>query len=177
MSKKEIKKYQIISAIIVFILGTLLHFTYNFFDENKFIGIISSINESVWEHLKLIFFPMIFNTIVGYIYIGKKIPNFLCSKTIGIITAILTMIVFFYTYSGILGKNIAIVDILSFYIIVALGEFVSYIFMINRIKCNNKLSVAILLVILLLFVVFTFKAPPIGIFKDPIIQETQINRN
>ena len=124
MSKKTIKNYQIFSVVFSMILGVILHFTYNIFNGNLFVATFSAINESVWEHLKLVFFPMLLVTIIGYFYIGKDIPNFLCSKTIGINTSMLFIITFFYTYSGILGSNIAVIDIILFLISVILGEYI-----------------------------------------------------
>ena len=59
MNKSKIKNYQIVSTIFVCILGTLLHFTYDFFGQNMIIASFSAVNESVWEHLKLLFFPML----------------------------------------------------------------------------------------------------------------------
>ena len=97
MDNTKIRNYQIISAIFVCIVGTLLHFTYEFFGEDIFIASFSAVNESVWEHLKLLFFPMLLTTIIGYFYIGENAPNFLCSKTLGIIISMLFIIVFFYT--------------------------------------------------------------------------------
>ncbi len=89
MDKNKIKNYQIFSVIFTFILGTLLHFTYQLSGENNIVALFSAINESVWEHLKLLYFPMLLTLIIGYLYIRKNVPNFLCSKVIGIITAIL----------------------------------------------------------------------------------------
>ena len=168
MNKKKIKKYQIFSTIFVFILGSLLHFTYKWSGENKIIAIFSSVNESTWEHLKLLYFPMFITIIIGLFYIKKDLPNLLCYKTIGILISIAFTIIFFYTYTGILGKNIAIIDISSFFISVILGEFISYILMVNRFKCNSTISMIILIIIFSCFIIFTFNTPKLGIFKDPI---------
>ncbi len=169
MKKTKIKKYQIFSIIFTFILGTLLHFTYDWSNQNSIVGIFSAINESTWEHLKLLFFPMLLTTIIGYFYFGKKVPNFVCSKTIGILTSIIFTIVFFYTYTGILGKNIAFIDISSFFIATILGEILSYLLIINNFKCNNKIAIIVLIIFIGLFAWFTFSPPNIGLFKDPTI--------
>lgn len=168
MDKKKIKDYQIFSVIVTFILGTLLHFTYELSGESSIIASFSAINESVWEHLKLLFFPMLLTTIVGYFYLGKNVPNFLCSKAIGIITSMLFTVIFFYTYSGILGKNIAIIDISSFFIATILGEYVAYRLMNSTFKCNHKIAIIVLILIGICFITFTYSAPKIGIFKDSI---------
>ena len=165
---KSIFKFQLLSAIFISLLGTLLHFTYDWSNQNPIVGIFSAVNESTWEHLKLLFFPNLITIIIGYFYIGKNIPNFLCAKTFGIITSILFTIIFFYTYTGILGYNIAIINILTFYIAVILGEFIAYKIMISNFRCNKKFAVIILGVLLASFISFTFNAPQIGLFENPI---------
>ncbi len=157
--------YQIISVIFVIILGTVLHFTFGWSGEIKIVGAFSAVNESTWEHLKLIFFPMLITTIIGYYLFGEKV---LCAKTIGIITSMLFIIIFFYTYTGIIGTNYSIVDIGSFFIAVFLGEYVAYRIFEKERKCNSKLAILILLVLLLCFIIFTYNPPKINLFKDPI---------
>ncbi len=171
MDKNKIRNYQIFSVIFTFILGTFLHFAYDLLGQNIIVASFSAINESVWEHLKLLYFPMLLTLIIGYFYIGKNIPNFLCSKTVGTITSMLFTIIFFYTYSGILGKNIAIIDITSFFIATILGEYVAYKLMNNMFKCNNKISIFVLILTGICFVTFTYSAPKLGIFKDPITEQ------
>lgn len=169
MKNKTIRNYQIFSTIFVIILGTILHFTYKLSGGNRIVAIFSAINESTWEHLKLVFFPMLISTIIGYFYIGKNIHNFLYSKTLGIILSMGFIVIFFYTYSGVLGKNIAIIDILSFFIAVILGEFLSYILIVNKAKCNKKIAITILGVIAISFIIFTYFPPDLGIFRDPTL--------
>ena len=164
---EKFKNYQIISIIFTFIFGTLLHFTYNLSDNNMLVAIFSSINESVWEHLKLLYFPMLFATIIGYFYIGKNIKGFICSKTIGIISAMIFIVVFFYTYTGILGKDIAVIDISSFFIATLFGEYIAYILVKNDFMCNSKIAVVLLISIFVCFAVFSFYTPKLGIFKEP----------
>jgi len=168
MDKIKIKNYQIASAIFVCIVGTLLHFTYEFFGENILIASFSAVNESVWEHLKLLFFPMLLTTIIGYFYVWKNVPNFLCSKAIGMIVAMLFIIIFFYTYTGIIGKSIVFIDIASFFVAVILGEYLSYKIMVRNFKCNNIIAIIILTIILLCFIIFTYFPPNIGLLKDPV---------
>ena len=168
MNIKKIRNYQIFSIIFTFILGSLLHFTYDIFGRNNAIAVFSSVNESTWEHLKLLFFPMLIAIIIGIIYFKKSVPNFLCSKTIGILVAMAFTTIFFYTYTGVLGKNIAIIDISSFFIATILGEIVAYLLIINKFKCNKFFSIIVLLSIFISFIIFTFNTPKIGLFKDPV---------
>lgn len=164
--KNSILIPEIISTIFVMILGTLLHFTYKWSGNNMLVGIFSPINESVWEHLKLIFFPMLITIIIGYFYKGKDFDNYLSSKVIGIIVMLSFTIIFYYTYSGIIGNNYAVIDIGTFFVAVLLGQIVSYKIMQTRFHGNNLISIIILVALLLCFVVFTFMPPSIALFKD-----------
>ena len=177
MNINKIRNYQIFSIIFTFVLGSLLHFTFKLSGENPILALFSSINESVWEHLKLVFFPMLITILIGYFYIGKNIPNFICSKTIGILTAMAFVVIFFYTYTGVLGRNIPAIDIISFFIATILGEIVAYILLVNKFKCNNVISIIIIICFLIAFSVFTYFTPNIGIFKDPITGEYGINHS
>ncbi len=104
-------------------------------------------------------------------------PNFLCSKTVGIVTSIMFTIIFFYTYSGILGKNIAIIDISLFFVATILGEYVAYKLMNSKFKCNNNIAIFVLILIGICFIIFTYSAPKLGIFKDPITEQYGIIKN
>lgn len=177
INKNLILKFQIFSIIFTWILGTLLHFTYEWSDNNLLLAAFSAVSESTWEHLKLLFFPMLITTVIGYFYIGKNnISNFLCAKTIGIITSISFIVIFFYTYTGILGTNFAILDIGSFFAAVVLGEYVSKKIMNSDFKCNKALSIISLIILLLCFIIFTYFPPKIGLFKDPITNSYGITR-
>lgn len=171
MEKKKILRFQIFSVIFTLILGTILHFLYEWSGDNKIIASFSAVNESTWEHLKLVFFPMLITTIIGFFVIGKDNNKFWCAKALGIILAMSFIVVFFYTYTGIIGTNFAILDIGSFFVAVILGEYVAYKIMTNeeyKLKCNKRIAVIGLICILLCFIIFTYLPPHIGLFKDPI---------
>lgn len=166
--KSSVLKFEIISTIFIMVAGTLFHFTFGWANDNSLVGIFSPINESIWEHLKLLFFPMLISTIIGYFYIGKLIQNYLCSKVLGIILSMSFIVVFFYTYTGIIGINFTVVDIGSFFIAVLLGQYVTYKKMKSQFSCNNLISIIILLILYLCFFIFTFFPPHIAFFKDPL---------
>lgn len=165
--KCSILTFEIISILFIFVLGTLLHFTYDWSKQNVFVGMFSAVNESTWEHLKLLFFPMLITTIVGTIYYKKEYPNFLCAKTKGILIALSFLVIFFYTYTGILGKGISFINIGSFFLAVLIGEIYAYK-RIEDYSCCNKLSIIILILLSLSFIIFTFYPLNIGLFKDPL---------
>ena len=50
--------------LFISVLGVLLHFTYEWSGDNPIVALFSAVNESTWEHLKLLFFPMLLLTII-----------------------------------------------------------------------------------------------------------------
>ena len=176
-SRTNLIKFQIFSTIFAIILGTILHFTYTWSKNNSHVGLFSAVNESTWEHLKLLFFPMLISTIIGYFIFKDTFPNFLCSKTIGIIAAMLFTVTFFYTYTGIIGTNYAFLNILTFILSVIIGEYVAYILIINNFTFNKIFCISILIILTVFFFIFTFYPPKINLFKDPINSSYGIKKN
>lgn len=171
MQEKRLLKIQVIVAIICIILGTILHFLYKWTGENKVVASFSAINESVWEHLKLAFYPMLMLGIGEYFLTKNISNNYIEAKTIGIFIAISFIVIFFYTYTGILGKNFLFIDILSFIFSIMLGEWIAYEIMImpNGSSMQTKiLSAGIVIFLLISFIVVTYFPPKINLFKDPV---------
>ena len=159
-------KYNIIAFVVIGVLGTISHFIYEWSDFNRVIGYFFAINESTWEHLKLLFFPMLITIIIGNFLFNK---NYICIKSKGLIWGMIFIVVFFYTYTGILGFNIPILDIGSFIVAVIISEIYTYKNIDNN-SCSNKVWILVLLIFILSFFIFTFNTPKIGIFKDPVTE-------
>ena len=94
----NIKKWQIFASIFCLILGTILHFTYEWFNYNVMVGLFSAVNESVWEHLKLLFYPMFFISIIGYFKIGRKLCNYWYTQMIGVVFTLIFVVVIYRNY-------------------------------------------------------------------------------
>ena len=165
---KGIKSYIIKGIIFVSVLGTLLHFAYKLSGNNFFVGLFTPINESIWEHTKLIFFPML----VYSLYLNKnlktKYPCIGSSMITASLLGVLSIIVLFYTYSGIIGFNISIVDISIFYISVLTAFFVAYKLVLSC-KVNEYKSVLEFLnfVMICLYIILTLFPPDIPLFINP----------
>lgn len=168
INNKSIFKYHMISIISCIVLGALFHFTYNWSNCNNFVAIFSSINESTWEHLKLAFSPWLFLTFIGYLHFSNNQPNFLCSRIVGILTTITFITIFFYSYTGIIGKHFIFLDIGSFIIGIILGEYISYKLMLSDFYCYKSTAFFILTILVFYFIFFSFYPPHINLFKDPI---------
>lgn len=133
-------------------------------------GTFASVNESTWEHLKLLFVPMLLFSSVEYFVIGKNYPNFIPAKALGMLLGMIAIVIIFYTYTGILGKNYLWADILTF----VLGVAVAYLYswqIINKQPIGtsaNVIGIILVLVLTLCFVLFSFDPPHIPLFLDPV---------
>jgi hypothetical protein len=126
MKKNTVLTWEIAGIIFIFTAGSLLHFVFDWFGQWKPIALIAAVNESVWEHLKLAFWPGVIYYAVEYNYIKKITRNFIAAKTAALYLAPITIIVLFYSYTAVLGHHLLFLDILIFAIAVAAAQFVSY---------------------------------------------------
>ena len=167
--KKSILFWQFTGVVATGIGGTLLHFLYELCGKNAFVAMFSGVNESTWEHMKLLFFPTFIFALIEYRLLGTR-KDFWCVKLIGIITGLLLIPVLFYTLNGIFGKTPDWINILIFYIaVIALYILETYIFKKKHFDCHHpRLAFIIICLIGAIFVLFTFFTPQIPIFKDPL---------
>ena len=161
----KLRNFELISTVFIMILGIVLHFLYQWSSENYFVGYFSAVNESICEHLKLLFFPFLITIILGRVYFKNEYDYYFCNKTKGLIVSLLFIVVFFYTYSGVLGKNVDFVNIISFFVAVIIGQFYSYKNNKDNAVCNNFLALFSLVILFVMFLIFTYNAPNLGIFN------------
>ena len=169
--KKSTNRWQLIGFISTAIGGTLLHFLYEWLGEAIWIAPFSGINESTWEHMKLLFWPMfIFAIVQSFFFRDKK--DFWCVKLRGILLGLVLIPIIFYTYNGAIGKSPDWLNITIFF----LSAAATYLYEARRfnmqpLNCRSpKIPITILCIIALFFIIFTFKTPKLEIFKDPITQ-------
>jgi len=167
--KNKSLSVEILGAIFVITIGAVFHFVFEWSNQWFPLGAIAPVNESVWEHLKLVFWPLVFFSIIEYFSLRSEVNNFVLSKITAIAIAEITILVTFYAYTSILGIEILLVDILSFIIGVILGYLVSYRLLKLKATPNWTSIVSFLSIIILgiIFVVFTYLPPGIPLFEDP----------
>lgn len=165
------KRLNIISFVVISVIGTLFHFIYDWSGNNKFVGYFSAVNESTWEHLKLLFFPAVFYFVFEYFLLKKRANNFISASAIGIISGLVSIVAFFYTYKGILGYNVDFINIFIFYLGVAITIAVRTLIIKKEWFTSKTWNIVFLIIILLIsfgFIVYTYSPLTLGIFTPPI---------
>ena len=165
---QKLTKWQIGGFLFTSVLGTLLHFFYDWSGQSDFAALFSAVNESIWEHLKLLFFPMFLFALAQARKVSKEDKNFWCIKLIGILMALALTVVLYYTYTGIFGVNLDIVNISIFFVAAGVSYLLEWYLMQKKtLKCKNKFApLAVLVLLMASFFIFTFYPPQIPLFRD-----------
>ena len=166
--KNTISVWQLVGFAFTSVFGTLLHFLYEW-TGSKFAALFSGVNESTWEHMKLIFFPMLLFALIESRFIGKDFCAFWCIKLKGILLGLILIPIIFYTVNGAFGKSPDWFNISIFFIAAAIAYFYETVLFKRDIPCKHKkTAVALLSLIAIAFWVFTFYPPQIPLFLDPV---------
>lgn len=166
---KRLAKLEFFGFLFVGVLGVIMHFAYQWSNESKVIALLAPINESPWEHLKLLFFPYVIYGVYEAIRLTDEKFNVYFAKLIGILSAFFITLAIYYISLGATGKMFDAVNIASFFIGAAGGYIISYCIINKSIGKGliNGLSIAGLLVIALLFMFLTHFPIKIPLFLDP----------
>ncbi|HDP77704.1 MAG TPA: hypothetical protein ENN47_05890 [Mesotoga infera] len=170
MSKMRFFQREVFGFFFIFFLGALLHMVYEWSNGNIIVGALTPVNESIWEHLKMIFLPGVFLLVLEALLFKEiRIPSLILGKTLGIYIMCGTILGGFYFYTLFI-HHVLIIDILLMAAAVALGQLVSY-HVSSRVEISRimiLLPLVMLVVLGVVFVIFTFIPPHWEPFKDSL---------
>ncbi|QNM05364.1 DUF6512 family protein [Qiania dongpingensis] len=165
---KKLVRCTLLGILLVSVFGSLLHFAYGASGGNFLVGLVSPVNESTWEHMKLLFFPMLLYLLLALPRLKASYPCAVSALPSGILAGTFLIPILFYTYSGFLGFHNLILDIAVFLVSTAAGFLVFYRRTLNcRSKKYTLLLNLLLTILALLFFLFTCFPPSIGLFVSP----------
>ena len=165
---KSLNRWQLVGFIFTGIAGTLLHFFYDWTNHSVIAAFFSAVNESIWEHMKLLFFPMFVFGLIENRVIGRNHDNFWCSKLVGAVVGLLLIPIFYYTYTGAFGLSADWFNIVIFFIAAGSAYYLETQILKQEINCYKSSLKALIFLcfIALLFIVLTFVQPKIPLFQD-----------
>lgn len=168
--KQSISYWQVAGFLFTSILGTFLHFLFDLSDHSVIAAIFSAVNESIWEHMKLIYYPMLLFALIEFQFRGKDHKAFWCIKLVGILFGLTLIPVLYYTYTGIFGVSVDLLNITIFFLSAGLAFWVeSKLFQKENGCClSSRTSFILICMIGVVFTLLTFFTPEIPFFKDPV---------
>ncbi|MFX0212333.1 MAG: DUF6512 family protein [Candidatus Hodarchaeota archaeon] len=163
------QRWEINGVVFIIVIGSFLHFLYELSGNMLIFAIIGAVNESVWEHLKLGFWPAFFYAVLELKFIKSlKMKSFIIAKAISMYFIPITIVILFYTWEGATGIHSFLIDGLIFVVAVSLGQVISYQLTIRE-RFSKKTHIYGLFSIVFLiiaFTIFTFFPLHLPIFQD-----------
>ncbi|MFZ5974188.1 MAG: DUF6512 family protein [Bacillota bacterium] len=115
------KRRWLITAILAAILGCMLHFIFDLLSGFTPVGIIGAVNESVWEHMKLAFWPMLVLGALAGTRFGYSTREWAFPLAEGITVSLFAIPLGYYFIECGLGIESVIIDIVLFFAAVFVG--------------------------------------------------------
>ena len=168
--KKSISYRQMMGFLFTSVLGTFLHFLFDLTGGSLPAALVSAVNESIWEHMKLLFYPMVLFALVEYRTWEKEKTGFWCVKLKGILLGLVLIPVLYYTYTGILGVSADWFNISIFFLAAGIAYRWETGALQRESVCRipTRMAVTALILLALIFTVLTFLPPEIPFFRDPV---------
>ena len=166
---KNISHWQFAGFGFTSLAGTVLHFLYDICGKSLLLAPVSAVNESTWEHMKLLFFPLFIFAIIERIFL-KEIRLYWAVKLKGTFLGLSLIPIIFYTYNGMFGKSPDWINISIFFVAAA----TTFIYEPKHLKhddhsiISNRIALMVFGLISAAFILFTFFTPEIPLFMDPI---------
>ncbi|MFY9422886.1 MAG: DUF6512 family protein [Bacilli bacterium] len=159
-------------VVFISLLGSLFHFLYDLSGKAIFVGLIAPVNESVFEHLKLAFFPTLLWWALLYFPFYKKYgierERWLIAAVASATISPLFILCFYYTYTGAFGFQSPFLDVSSLLLGALLGQLVARkVYLRGKPKrIHFYLAVLAFIIMFAGFIVFTFHPPKLPLFQD-----------
>lgn len=163
----DLKKIKLLGSFLVFGLCFGFHFLYDF-TPNFFTSIIAPVNESIWEHMKLIYSSFVIYGILEFVLFKNKVSinNFLLQLFVVPIIGIITYLIIYLPLYNIFGENM-VISIGLLFVVIVLEEIISY-FMLRANKIRYQRSIGIMGIILgyIIFGLLTYNPIENDLFID-----------
>ena len=164
------KQWIYIGIPVLFVAGAFMHYFYSLSRKNVLVGLIAPVNESVWEHLKLIFLPMILWWSVYYIIKGQELGidknRWFTAGLVSLVVSMIGIFFLYYFYVGAFGIESVIIDISILLVALFVGQMLSFHIYKHFEGIDVHFVILIVAMIFCVLVICTFNPPHIPLFKE-----------
>jgi hypothetical protein len=171
---RKILIWEIGGFFFILLFGTGLHFVFELSNFWKPVALFAAVNESTWEHLKMVFWPGLFFFLVEYHFLKGRVTNFWIAKALCLYLMPLVITIGWYSAVAILGKNLFSVNIALFVGAILVGQFVSYRFLTAKKipALDPRYAVIAIILLTLAFASFTYFPPKLFLFEHMDLANT-----
>ena len=165
----SIRKLKIIGVVVAFFLCFPFHFIYDRFP--SFVtSIFAPVNESIWEHMKILFGSIILSGVIQKIIVASKrleFNNICFSNFVGAISSIPIFLIIFLPIYYNFGHNLVITIIIMF-ITIVISEYIAYKIMMMRNLYQENKTILYVVIVYIIFTILTYFPINNNLFIDPI---------
>jgi hypothetical protein len=161
-------RWDLLGIPFVILVGTALHFAFAWSGYWKPMALVAPVNESVWEHFKLAFWPALLWAFLENAMRELNARAFWSAKGYTLLVAPILIAIIFYGYTAVLGQNIFALDIATFVIAVVAAQLASaQLLKANIHTCwGRSIGISLLLCQIVAYSTFTYYPPPVRLFED-----------
>ena len=163
------KRIKFIGVIVIFLLTILYHFLYHWLP-NPVFSVFFPVNESIWEHMKLLYSGIFTWGVIEYFILRKKgisYRNFFSTLFLEMVTSIMIYLIMYLPLYNVFGENM-VISIGLLIVVIILEEIFSY-YLFSYSKENrilNRVSILFIVLGFVVFLCFTYDPPRNYIFYD-----------
>ena len=170
MEKKQLCRLEMWGVLFTFCAAVVLHFSYQFSDGAVWTILFGAVNESVWEHIKILALPYLFWAFIERCLVQVPLRRLIVAKTAGLYFIAAATALGYFAYTGIAGHSILFVDIFCSFLWIALAHWISCRLTQSTRQMEGYFTIAsfALLLFIAMCLVFTVNPPHIKLFEDPV---------
>lgn len=167
MHDQRARRILMVAIVPIFLAGSALHFAYDWTGQWRPVALFAAVNESVWEHLKLAFWPALVSGLVEWRLLHRRYPDFWLARTIGLLVSPMAIAFLYYGYTALLGRHWLVADIGIFLAAIAAGQWSCHALLGWRPGRIARVVVGVLLALLVAaFASFTYWPPESSLFRE-----------
>ena len=167
--KTNVTRWQLGGFLFTALGGVVLHFLYEWSGKALPVALFSAVNESIWEHMKLLYVPLTVFALFEARTLAQAYPAYWCAKLWGTLAGLVTIPLLYYTYTEALGLSADWFNIFIFFVAAAVTYALETHLLHHAPPCRYpRAAMAVLLGLWLIFILFTFLPPHLPLFQDPL---------
>lgn len=176
MTRAKLLTVNLAAAVPLGVVGSLLHFVFEWSGHHRAVAIFAAVNESTWEHLKIAFWPVFVFFVAQFALGGWALPGFVPAVTVALFSLPVMIIALVLAYTSMTGRNILWIDIAIFFLAITVSLTIAALLATELAASpwTIALSAPFLLALVVAFATFTLAPPGLDLFIDPRTGEVGI---
>lgn len=165
---RSVLAWELAGVVPIVLTGSALHFAFEWSGGWRPLALIAAVNESVWEHMKLAFWPALAWAALTMWFRRRSCPDYWFAKALGLLVVPVVISILYYGYKTILGHNVLALDIGIFVVAILLGQLSTALILRHPRERSSTRSIGRILMALQIaaYSLFTYFPPPLPLFEE-----------